>query len=45
MLVRQERRALQSRTHPAGPLMYPGEYVLTWARIGLTWHLIAMERA
>lgn len=42
--IKKERGRLASRTSIGGPLMYPGEYVFTWALIGATWHLIGMEQ-
>jgi len=40
--IKQERRKLGSR-YLDGVLMYPGEYLFTWLRMGATWHLVSME--
>lgn len=43
MPIKQEIRRLSSRHSIGGPLMYPGEYLFTWLRIGAVWHLVGME--
>lgn len=41
-MIKHERRKLHSR-YENGVLMYPGEYVFTWVRIGLVWHLAGIS--
>lgn len=42
-VIRREVRVLSSRYENGVP-MYPGNYLFTWLRVGLVWHLVGMER-
>lgn len=43
VLIKQEVRRLASQW-PNGSPMYPGEWLLTWAKVGATpWSLVSIE--